>query len=260
MPDNVVGKIPAFDTDETQAVPPGTEEVKEAAAEEVAETEKETPAELPAEEKPAPRGDDTGDVKNQVQGLLTEKEKLLDEIKSLRGQRREIKQEEINLVTKQLDDLKDLYPEDINTIDRILRAKGYMTKDEANRMFYENVKNEELTKFLERFPEYKPDNDPNDLNWNALQRELKYYRMPENPHEVGEVLSRAHQSLGKVQVASDRTVEAKKRQIEVAGVGAKAGQRSSSIKRLEPEKRQILLQGGWSEDEIKAIEKNLPDN
>ncbi len=256
MPDNIVGKIPEFDQDGQT----GKEEVKEGEGEKSSQDEKDTQSELPAEEKPVQKDDGTNEVEGQLKGLMTEKEKLLDEIKSLRGQRREIKQEEINIVQQQMDDLKDLYPDDINTIDRILRAKGYMTKEEANKMFYENVKNDELKQFLDRFPEYKPENDVNDINWNALQRELKYFRMPENPHEVGQVLEKAHKALEKIQSHSDRTVEVKKRQIEVAGAGTKAGQRSSSPKRLDPDKRMVLLQGGWTEEEVLKIEQNLPDN
>ena len=137
MTANVVGKVPEF-TDETPSVEPGTEEVKEAAAEEVVEKEKETPSELPAEEKPAGEepGVDTGELLSQVQGLQEKREKLLKEIQELRGSRREIKHEELSKVETKLDELKDLHPEDISVVDRILRSKGYITKEETQRMYY----------------------------------------------------------------------------------------------------------------------------
>jgi len=258
MPDNVIGKIPEFNSDKTPAENKGIEEVKQPTADEVVEKEKETPTEPPAETKPDDSKvvDGTGNVDSQLQGLMAEKAKLLDEIKSLRGQRREIKQEEVLVVQKQMDDLKDLYPDDIEKIDRILKHKGYMTAAEANKMFYKNVQDEELGKFLDKYPEYKQDNDPNDINWNSLQRVLSLYKMPENPRDIGDRLERAHRELQR-SIPSDRTAEAKKRQIEVAGVGAKAAQRSSSIKSLDPDKRRALQDGGWSEEDIKAIEKNL---
>ena len=65
--------------------------------------EKETPSEPPAEEKPVLEGEpsqnvETGELEKQVQGLQTEREKLLGEIRDLRGQRREIKQQELQRV------------------------------------------------------------------------------------------------------------------------------------------------------------------
>lgn len=257
----IVGKIPEFTTNE------GEEEVKEIGVEEAPEEVKETPAELPAVEKPAieetkesSKSDDTGnkqtDLEKAVQGLQDDRVKLLKEIQDLRGQKREIKQEELNKVQEKIDELKDLHPEDIQIVDRILRSKGYLRKDEVSKMFYDSVKNEELNKFLNKYPEYKPENDSNDINWNFLQRELGYYRMPDDPHLVSEVLERAHRAIQKI--SSDRDLSIKKRQVEVASVGSGGSQRSSSPKvSLDAHKRSILERGGWSEEEIKRIENKL---
>lgn len=246
--------MPKF-TEDTPSSEAGIEEVKETSTEEVEEGEKETPIAPPAEEQPAERGDDTAELSKQVQGLQEERGKLLKEIVDLRGQRREIKEKELSRVEEKIDELKDVHPEDVAVIEKILRSKGYVTKEEAHKMFYDSVKQEELTKFLEKYPEYKPENDPNDLNWSALQKELGFYRMPDNPHLVIDVLERAHRGIAKV--SSDRDLPARKRQIEVASVGAGGIQRSSSRKNLDPDKRYMLSQGGWSEEEIKKIEQNL---
>ena len=260
---NVIGKVPEFtESEETQPSVEGTEEVKETAAEEVVEEEKETPSEPPAEEKPAEQtdnlrgGDARDEQEKQIRGLQEEKQKLLQEIVVLRGQRREIKQEELVKVQKEIDELKDLHPEDVTTLERILKAKGYVTKGEANQMYYESVKQQELEGFLSRYPEYKAENDPNDINWNAIQRELKYYKMPENPHDVKEVLERAHRAISRV--SGDRGTEVKKRQVEVASVGSGGAQRSTPTRiSLDPEKRALLERGGWSEEEILKIENKL---
>jgi len=261
MSGNVIGQIPEFTSDET-----GTEEVKQATAEEVVEEVKGTPAELPAEEKPAegevetPISDDTGgkisELKRAVQGLQEDRTKLLLEIQNLRGQKRDLKQVELNKVQEQIDELKDLHPEDIALVDRILRSKGYITKEQAGKMFYDAVKQEELSKFLNKYPEYKPENDPNDLNWNLLQKELGFYRMPDDPHLVTEILERAHKNI--LKISGDRGVTIKKRQAEIAGVGSGGTPRSSSPKIiLDARRRAELERGGWSEEEIKQIENNL---
>ena len=141
---NIVGSIPEFTADETSET--GIEEVKQAPAEEVVEEEKETPAEPPAEEKPAPlqeESDDTGMAK-QVSGLREEREKLLQEIKTLRGDRRELKQAEISKVEQKMDELKDIHPEDAALIDKVLEKRGVMTQQQVNAMFYKAVEDDEV--------------------------------------------------------------------------------------------------------------------
>ena len=257
---NVIGKVPEFTSDESEGA---EQEVKQATTDEVVPEEKETPTEPPTDTKPVEESDslpdvDTRELESQVQGLQEERKKLLQEIVTLRGQRREIKQEELVKVQEKIDELKDLHPEDVTTLERVLKAKGYVTKEETNRMYYEAVKQQELESFLEKFPEYKAENDPNDTNWNALQRELKYYRMPENPHGIKEVLSKAHQIISRN--SGDRGTEVKKRQVEVASMGGGGTQRSTPTRQsLDPVKRDILSRGGWSEEEILKIEKNLAE-
>lgn len=262
---NIMGKIPEFTQDDTHIEPSEKEleGVKKAVTEKVTEEEKETPSELPAEEKPAdeeqkPQSVDTGVLEGQVQRLQEERVKLLKDIQDLRGQRREIKKDELLKVDSKIDDLKDLHPDDITLIDRILRAKGYVSGQDVDQKLYNTVKDEMLTKFLEKYPEYKPENDPQDFNWSALQEELGFYRMPDNPRQIVEVLERAHRTITKV--SSDRSISAKKRQLEVASAGAGNTQRSSSKQSstLSSRYKEELQRGGWSEEDIKEIEKSLP--
>lgn len=265
MAENKVGHIPDFTEDEVSGR--GVEEVKETTEEVV--LEKETPAEPPAEsveteEKPAlpEESVDTGNLTKQISGLQEEREKLLHEIQTLRGSRRELKQQEVARVDQKIqvasDELKDLAPEDVNLIDRVLRSKGYITKADSSQMFYDAVKNEEITKFLNQFPEYKAENDTHDLNWSALERQIKtWYRMPDDPHSVGELLLKAHRDIAKA--PSDRGLEVKKQQVKVASSGSSGAQRSSSTRSLTPDQKQIYRSGGWSEEEIKKIEQNLPE-
>jgi len=274
MAENKVGSIPDFTSDEGVQEETKIEEVKEEATGEVAPEEKEiTPAEPPAEsseeeQKPVPTevvDVDTGELTKQLSGLKTEREKLLQEIQALRGSRRELKQQEVakvdQAIAKTADELKDLHPDDVNLIDRVLRSKGYMTKEESSRMFYDAVKNEEVNRFLDKFPEYKPENDTNDLNWSALQRQIQsWYRMPDDPRAIGELLTKAHRDI--VKAPSDRgTVEVKKQQLKVASSGSSGVQRSSPQKPVNPHLSGLLRthMQGWSEEEIKKLEQKLPE-
>ena len=277
MAQNTIGKIPEFTQDESFAGQGPVEEVKQPIVEETPTDEKETPeppAEKPTEQEIA--GEDTQALSQAIEqpievpqpteeqraltGLQAERVKLLKEISELKGQRREIKQEELRTVEQHIDDLKDLHPEDVSVIERVLRGKGYVTKQEANQMFYESVKQDELNKFLERYPEYKPENDPGDINWTMLQREMSYYKVPPNPHQITEILERSHRSIVKVPSgrAPQTSMQQAKRQLQVASHGSGGAQRPSSHGKLSPQQVDVYRQGGWTEDEIKSIEAKLP--
>lgn len=241
--------------------PEGTVQAVEAP---VTEPEKETPAESPAVEKPVEEvkvetletpKQDADALEKQLTGLQQEKAKLLEELQHLRGTRREIKQDQIVKVQKEMDDLKDVNPEDANLIERVLRSKGYVNKQEAHQMYYDSVKQQVIAEFLEKFPEYKPENDTQDINWNALNRELADYRMPDNPHDIHRVLEKAHKVISRS--VGDPGLPEKKRAVETASAGAGGVQRSSSGKSLDFNKRRALEDGGWSEEEIKRIESKL---
>lgn len=272
---DVVGQIPEFTTDEP--VETGSEGVIKDTNEQFVE-ETETPTEHPAEpteetqeeEKPADNGEDTEqpeipeDVLNKAvakatEGLRGEIVDLRNKLAQATGNDRKLIQQQITQAEGKIDELKDVNPEDISLIEKVLQSKGYMTKEEVERREYESVKNQVLNNFLEKYPEYKPENDPDDMNWKALTGELSLYAAPKDPRKYADILERARQGTGKV--VSDPSIPAKKRAIQVASAGGGGTQRSSSNgKTLSPQERLQYEQGGWSEEEINQIEKNLPNN
>ena len=266
--ENTIKQNPEFDSDGSIQKKEGEEEVEEsstdATTEEEVVEEKETPTEPPAEEQPAEEktsDDDTGALETQVQGLQEEKSKLIQEVVELRGTKRELKVETPATPVVQEEtkpsDLTDVNPEDAALIDKVLRSKGYVTKEEAGKMLYENVKTEQLSKFLQTHPEYKPENDPNDRNWNSLQKELSLYKLPSDAAQLQDILERAHKGVPKA--SSEQGTAAKKQQIQTAGVGGGGTQSSSSGKSLTQAQRRAYEDGGWSEEEIQKLEKNLKD-
>jgi len=285
MPRQVIGKIPEFTQEGEVLQRVNQEGVKEAeteSIEEVLEEEKETPPESPTGEKPLgeeseeetseeevseeetseeePEEDTSQDLTSQIEGLQREREKLLREIQELRRERRELKQQpqvEQPITQQEIDELKDLHPEDVALIERILRAKGYVRKDELEQELYKTIEQEEINKFLEKYPEFKPENDPDDRNWNALQEELKWYRKPENPRDIGKLLEKARASIS-VLTGERSSVSATKKRLEIASKGSGGGttQRSSSARSFTPEEREAYRRGGWSDEEIAELEKN----
>lgn len=261
--ENVIGKMPEFTTDEGEPKEEVKEPLVETPIEEVPPEEgKEIPAELPAENKPAelatPEAGKGDDAERQKQGLLSERERLLKEIRELRGQRRELRKDETQeVITEVAEKLDDLNPDDIKNIERVLKVRGYITKEESQKLHYESIKNDELNKFLTDYPEYKPENDPNDINWNAFQRELAFYKMPSNPRLTREVLERAHRNISDAKSSVVQNAVETKRRIATAQKGGGGMQKTSVGKSLPPYLRRAYEDGGWSETEIKEIENKL---
>ena len=100
------------------------------------DSEEETPEEEPEE--------DVADIDDsETVGLQSQKEKLKKEITDLRGVRRDLKGEKITtsqpkeVFAEKEDDLSDVSKEDIKLIDRVIRSKGYVQKDELSKMTHQ---------------------------------------------------------------------------------------------------------------------------
>jgi len=262
MPREKVGNIPDFEesnNDESK----GNEEVKEAETDE-ASAKKETSEESSPKEKPADQeeqqpndevSDDTGTEEKAVAGLEQEKAKLLVDIQELRGTRRELREKE-----KPQEDIKKepvtvppetpVNPEDREIIKKVIQEEGFVTKEEV----YKNTETEEIDKFLNKYPEYKPENDPTDANWTGLMREFRLYAKPKNPQQIGELLERSRKSS---QPAGEAVNTTKAQEaVKTAGMGSGGSQRSSSSKSSLPagmsenEVREEYRRGGYKEKEI----------
>lgn len=260
---NTIGRIPEF-SDGGQPEEVNTEDVKPQ-EEQLPPQEKTTEETEPIGEQEAvkPEGEtiseDTGSevLKTQLQALEETKKALLDEITDLRGQRRKLKEAEIGRVEDKIEqvqaDIQDVNPEDIKVIDKINRSRGYMTQADVKRMFYEEVKQEVLDSFLSKYPEYKPENDLNDTRWNALQKEISWYKMPENPRMIATLLERARKAI--TPNTSEQNTTTVRKQLSTAAVGSQGIQRSSPSPSINPDLRAMLH--GFDEEDIKNISKRL---
>lgn len=274
MPNQVIKGIPEFTTDESQGgiqdihAPQTTPNSGVESTETPVEQEKETPTDPSTENEPATSEETQGSdntsnlqeqysqLRNAITGLEKTKSDLIGELRDIRGQRRDAKQAEIDEVQEKIDKLEDVNPDDVSLVDRILHAKGYVPKQDMQRMLGESKKQDEIANFLKEYPEYSEEGDPDRVRFNQLIQEVSLYKEPSNPTLWGVILRRAHKAIAPVQkVASDRTIAIKKRQAEIAGVGTGGGQRSSSVKPFSERTRLLFEHGGWSEEEIKEMEE-----
>ena len=258
-----IGKLPEFTTDEGAAgAESAPKTVETTAGEETpseAATENEPSSELKEPEKAT---DDTStqttELQNEIAGLRDARKELIDELKELRGERREWKQRELDRVEtkieKKTDDLKDLHPDDVTLIDRVLRAKGYVSQPEVNQMLFDARKEDVVSKFLREFPEYKPENDPDEKKWSLLKKEVSLYRSPESVEQYEKLLRRAHREVSGTS-ASGQIVAVKKHQVQIAGAGSGQARRPSSPNKLS-RLAETHMQG-YSQEEIVEMQKHL---
>lgn len=268
---DVVGKIPEF-SDGSMGT--GEEEVKQGIGDELIPEETETPAELPADEqknaeqKPDAQGvDDTDNdpvldaklnkaLAKATEGLRNEIVGLKNKITSLGGNDRKLAEDQLIVTQQKLEDLTDVNPADISLIEKVLKSKGYVTKEEAQAVNYDTVQKQVLSTFLDKYPEYKPENDPENINWTRLVGEYGLYAKPKDPLQIANLLERSHKAT--IPVVSDRNLPEKKRALQVASAGSGGkGKSSSGGNTLTTQQRLMYEQGGWSAEEIEAMEKSL---
>jgi len=232
---NVVGNIPPF-TDESKSDKGSVEEVKKAPDNlKVGEQEKGTPAETPAVEKPVEKVDEITrqkeEWKHEKRGMEAEKSRLISEIASLREQKRKEKQPTIGETKEE-----------------------FLTKGEYARNRYNDILEEQKNLFLESHPEYQPGSKENDERWDKLNQELiQWYKLPENPYQVNDLLEKIHADITKP--SGERDVASQKKQIETAGIGGSKGVSHSPSRRpFTPLQREMYRRGGFTDEEINELE------
>lgn len=258
-----IGNVPEFTNDEGVSASeesseqevettPGEETPTEAAT--ANEPSEEEEKELPADDE----NDEKGKLESELAGLRSERSRLIGDLKNLRGERREIKQREIEAVDDKIeqaaDDLKDVHDDDVKLIERVIRAKGYVSQSEIGKMLFKAKKEEVISKFLHDFPEYKPENDPENKKWGTLLQEVSLYREPGDVDQFDALLRRAHR-LSSIASSSEPTIAVKKHQAEVAGAGSGGTRRSAPTNRLSGMLEQHMQ--GYTPEEIAEMQKRL---
>lgn len=276
MTKQIIGSIPEFTSDETPKKVPEEvveEEVKQASSsdaepelKEQGESEGQTSAEetetptVPAsEEEPTETQtqDESRELLRDIEGLKNEKRELLSQLKELRGERREAKKQEIAKVEEKIEDkLDDLDPAYVDATDRILRAKGYVSKADLDHMLYEARKQEIVQEFLTEYPEYNEANDPDRIKYDKLLKEIEMYKEPTDPSQWKTIFRRSHSAISKNSQAPRINPAIQKRQLQVASAGSGGTQAPSSVDAFTPEERQLYRSGGFTDAEIDAFAKH----
>ena len=263
MPKEVVGKIPEFtgegveEEKETPSgdLPPETKPIEETAPP-VSEAEKTQEKEL--DEDSAKEGPEIEieTIGKELEGLLGERDNILEEIKTLRGERRQLKEEDLKKVETDISAIEGVNPEDLKILDQYAKSRGLISRTD----YLKEINQQKLNEFLDKYPEYKPENDKDDKNWVALKGKLDLLREAKNPAQLVENLELARQMLSSTLPRSDRAaIEAKLQQLRSGSVGSKGKTGSSVSSRTKSSgasrdvREEALRRGGFSDEEIDDI-------
>ena len=278
------------DSNDTSVTP--TKEVKEVEeTEEESETEEETSTEASTEEKTAEdkSKEITEDNKSSDSDKLAALEALrkteetlekdtseLDKeiearrerIVEKRRERREKRDlvgkiDEVEPVVK--DDLKDIDETTLQILERYTKAKGLVPRSEIEKVTYESHHKTAESSFYDKHKEYLPENDKDDVLYNALKKELALFAVPSNPALISKLFEKAHSEVRKQyptlfkESKVDEQVNASQRSALASMGGGKTGGASRQPKtegaKLSSIQLQALRQGGWSEDDIARLNK-----
>ena len=151
------------------------------------------------------------------------------------------------------DVLKKYKPEDLETFKELADAMGYARKDEIGATTYAEKSQEVLNTFLEKHPEYLPENDLDGTLWDQFKQESQLFAKPNNPKDWGKILERTHQAVFNIQpVAKLPTTTAAKEKIKVASHKTGAP-RTDGIVRKSSSGVDLSMLRGFSQEELDEI-------
>lgn len=216
-------------------------------------------------------------ITEPIEKLEEKKAKLLEELAALRGEKREFtgtpfqkpsKSPAVFVPKPEVDDLKDVAPGDVDLIEKVLRAKGYVPKEELNRELSVKEHQSGMKTFteawLEKNPEFKPGTEEADEAWAKINAYAsKFYQIPTDPKDVLEILDASRdrvfgkKSASSLPTKSLHSVAAKREKIAVSAKpssGGSAGSKANSTSgknTIDPSLMEHLK--GFSEEEKAEI-------
>lgn len=158
---------------------------------------------------------------------------------------------------KEIDpDLKDFTDQDLKRFAKVAKTLGFVQKDEIVEKTFTDAKQEALELFLDKHPEYRPENDPKDEMWKAVLGEYQLYKEPQNKKAIVQLLERSHAIVSKTfrkpKAASTVQAQARTNQVASASGGASRGASAEKPKGTVPDKARYFLKG-FSDDELNEM-------
>lgn len=151
-------------------------------------------------------------------------------------------------------------PEELAALREVLPViageMGFVRKDEIAGSSYTEKVQEELDGFMEKHPEYSPENDPDGTQWNAFKNEFGQFKQPANPRDYRRLFERVHQTVFGIQAGGPLPkVAAAQRKVQVASHAGASGPTSQRQSRPAGGSSGLRLDAlkGFSDEEKEEI-------
>ena len=168
--------------------------------------------------------------------------------------KRELTDDEKNILGK-------YKPEEINALKEVLPAlakeMGFVRQDEIAGNTYAEKSQEVLDSFLEKHPEYLPENDKDGTLWGAFKTEYGLYKQPSNPKDFQKIFERVHRDVFGIKPAAGLTkVNAAREKASVASHAGASSQPSVAARRgtVAPQGLRLDMLKGFSPEELADLE------
>lgn len=245
-----------------------SEKAEEPKTEEVADTPEE------GVEKKLQPIEDLEKTKEKLEAEVAElasdpaREDLLKDIQELRAARRVLKgspftakkQEPVFVKKDEEDPLKDIAPEDVSTIEKVLKAKGYVQKSELEReqsvKTYKQQMDEVTNTWLQENSEFGEEKDPDGKNWQKIHDYISdNFDAPKNPKAAKDLLDIARDRLfGKKNATlpekSPHSIAAKKEKIAVSSAKSSSGGTNVSGTPTKADYAKRAMYKGFTEEDF----------
>lgn len=206
--------------------------------------------ENPAQPEVTPPAEaDNGDERDQI--IADFKVKTATQAAKLAASKAEalrLKSERDDLLSRQIQpkpaDSPQMASDEVELFKQYAKAAGVPLKEDIekiNQATYKSQQDSALEKFLEEHPEYKPENDTDDIRWGTIAQEIALYKAPVQPKDWYALLKKAHsaiqpdnsfqkgKSLGMAQAALN----------EQARIGGGSSGAKAPVKKLSPEQQAV---------------------
>ena len=237
-------------SDEVKDTPAESSDADEPDAE--SESEPDETEEVESEEETEESVDDSveeeSEIPKPVEGETPVERARRLQIEKLRKQKNEWKQKalsvnkkEENLIIKDNDKLSKYKPEEVQELIDIVKSQGFVQKDELVGSKYEETKAELLEEFFDKHPEYKAENDEDDLLWKQFVDRWEsgiYNQRPPNPKQLKTVFENIHKDIFGSQKIESKSIAAKKEKIKsVSHPSGNSNTPSKDTKSVDPSLR-----------------------
>lgn len=166
------------------------------------------------------------------------------------------------LPAEDIEVLKGFKPEEVDALRKVFpilaKEQGYVRSGELTAQKYEEQADEELNKFLDKHPEYTPENDKDGLLWKQFAEEFGMYNKPQNPRDFAKIFNRVHSAIFNIKPIGDKGhINAQNEKIKVAShAGASGPTRSGTPSHARPVSKEGLrldMLKGFDDEELDAM-------